>query len=128
MTRCVIVFTMTDTATTETTTTTPSPQPTLADGSRSPGQFLTRRADFVRAAIGRAQQATVSARKRLQDAEKVVAARAQSLRNSRDAVVATTRAKVRSGVSSGLVRGAKALQSLAKRIDETPPVPGPKAE
>lgn len=120
--------TMTDTAPTETTTTQPSPLPTLTEALRNPGQLVARRAELVKAASTRAQQATAVARKRLQAAEKVAAARAQTLRNSGDALVATTLAKVRSGVSTGLVRGAQALQSLANRIDETPAVPAAKQE
>ncbi|HET9598461.1 MAG TPA: hypothetical protein VFP65_22930 [Anaeromyxobacteraceae bacterium] len=119
---------MTDTATTETTTTPPAPFPTLTDALRNPGQLVARRAEFVKAATSRAQHATAVARKRLQDAEKVAAARAQTLRSSGDALVATTLAKVRSGLSSGLVRGAEALQSLAKRIDEKPAAPAAKPE
>jgi len=119
---------MTDTATTETTTTQPSPLPTLTEALRNPRQLVTRRAELVRAATSRAQQATAVARKCLQGAEKVAAARAQTVRNSSDALVATALAKVRSGVSSGLVRGAQALQSLAKRIDEKPAVPAAKPE
>jgi hypothetical protein len=123
---------MTDTVTAETTTRPPPPPSMLTEALRNPSHLVARRAEFVKFAAARAQQAAAAARARLQNAEAVATARAQELRKSTDALVTTTVARirkvsvpagVRSAVSSGLVRAGQALDALGKRIESITPAP-----